>query len=147
MVAFVPFTTSPSCKIRPFCFGACVHFFNFFFFPPPPPARSPDSLSHVYLTGGLAPLGDNPDEVYQKLCARVLQQNARYYARYPEDVKRARDIVAYLKAHPVVLPKGGKLTPQRFQLLGLSTLGMGGGFERLHYLLLEAFEEPFVLPQ
>jgi hypothetical protein len=34
----------------------------------------------------------------------------------------------------VLLPSGGRLTPKMLQCLGLSGLGSGGGFERLHYL-------------
>ncbi|WP_332624796.1 hypothetical protein, partial [Klebsiella grimontii] len=36
--------------------------------------------------------------------------------------------------YQVLLPSGGRLTPKMLQCLGLSGLGSGGGFERLHYL-------------
>jgi hypothetical protein len=36
--------------------------------------------------------------------------------------------------YQVLLPSGSRLTPKMLQCLGLSGLGSGGGFERLHYL-------------
>ena len=40
------------------------------------------------------------------------------------------------------LPSGGILTPRGLQLLGLPCLGLGGGFDRLHYLLERALDPP-----
>jgi len=78
--------------------------------PSPLCCLSPESLVSVFLTGGLPPLVNGPDEVYTRLCARILSQNNRYYARYPEDVERAQKIAAHLQANDVTLPNGGKLT-------------------------------------
>lgn len=38
------------------------------------------------------------------------------------------------------LLKGGPSLARGLQLLGMAGLGMGGGFERLHYLLESAFD-------
>ena len=81
------------------------------------------------------------DQVYDRLFARVVSQNAKFYKRYPRDAARARAIVLALAALPgggAALPSGGVLTPRGFQLLGLAGLGSGGGFDRLHYLLERA---------
>jgi len=43
-----------------------------------------------------------------------------------------------LQDRPVHLPDGARLTPRRFQQLGLA-LGTSDGFEQIHYLLEEAF--------
>ena len=78
-------------------------------------------------------------------CRRVLTQNAKFYNRFPADIPVVQGIVRRLAEYPgggVPLPTGGILSPRGFQLLGLSGLGSGGGFERLHYLLERAFDGP-----
>jgi hypothetical protein len=49
---------------------------------------------------------------------KVLERNEAYYAKFPEDVERVREIMRYLAANQVALPSGW-LTPARFQQLGL----------------------------
>lgn len=136
---------------------------------------APEGLTEVMLAGGLPPdVGGAPcpaDAAYAALFARVAAQNAKYYARFPGDAARAREVVLALvegrgpaaagvggggggagsprpgpppaaAAAPggVRLPSGGLLTPRAFQALGLPSLGLGGGFERLHWLLERAFD-------
>lgn len=95
-------------------------------------------LAAAMFTGGLPPLTQSADEVYRCLYPRVAERNRRYYERYPEDIALVQEIVASLAAHPVRLPAGGVLTPRRFQQSGL-VFGMSYGFERIHYLLEDAF--------
>lgn len=97
----------------------------------------PGALREVYLTGGLPPIGVPIDDVYRATYRRVLERNRLYFERYPGDVERARRIVDLLATAEVRLPGGGRLTPRRFQQLGLQ-LGMSDGFETLHYLLEQA---------
>lgn len=55
-----------------------------------------------------------------------------------------RRIVSWLQAQPgggLRLPSGTLLSPRALQLLGLTTLGMCGGFERLHFMLESFFDE------
>jgi hypothetical protein len=78
------------------------------------------------------------DDVFRATYLRVVERNERYYARYPDDIARAREIVNALARRPADLPAGGVLSPRRFQQLG-SPFGMSDGFERAHYLLEEAF--------
>jgi pimeloyl-ACP methyl ester carboxylesterase len=99
---------------------------------------APDGLREAFVTGGLPPLEQGPDEVYRATYRRVLAKNERFFARYPGDQERARAIVAHLSEHEVRLPDSSRLTPARFQALGHS-FGASGGFESLHYLLDEAF--------
>jgi hypothetical protein len=68
----------------------------------------------------------------------VLEQNRRYYARYPGDRERAREIAEHLSENEVELPGGGTLSPRRFQQLGIK-FGGRNGFELVHYLLETAF--------
>lgn len=99
---------------------------------------APEGLREAFLTGGLPPLQRGPDDVYRATYKRVLAKNQLYFARYPEDQERAAAIIGHLASHDIRLPDGSRLTPQRFQHLGIA-FGMSDGFEPIHYLLEEAF--------
>lgn len=101
-------------------------------------SAAPEGLKEAIITGGLPPLNRPPDDVYRATYRRVIEKNKLYYDRYPDDVKRAHDIVDYLTTHEVNLPNGDRVSPRRFQQLGIM-FGMGNGFERVHYLLEDAF--------
>ncbi len=94
----------------------------------------PEQLDKVIFTGGLPPLTASADEVYRATYRRVLDKNAAYFARYPDDVDSARRVATMLADGDVRLPNGDRLTVRRFQQLGLA-LGASDGFEELHYLL------------
>ncbi|EIM83989.1 alpha/beta-hydrolase [Stereum hirsutum FP-91666 SS1] len=96
-----------------------------------------DGLKEVFLTGGLAPLVDSPDLVYEALIKKVVKRNQVYYHKYPQDVKRVRDIMSYLERNDVRLPNNGRLTPSRWQQLGID-FGMRGGIDRVHQLVFRA---------
>ena len=106
----------------------------------------PDSLQNVFLTGGVPPGIDMEcpvDMVYMKTFQKVIIQNKKFYARFPGAVAMAQDVVRHLCSCPdgrVVTPSGNYLTPRSFQLLGLSCLGFSNGFERLYYMLENAFD-------
>jgi pimeloyl-ACP methyl ester carboxylesterase len=101
-------------------------------------SAAPEALKEVLITGGIPSLTATADDVYRATYPRVIAKNARYYARYPGDVSRVRDIVQYLSDNNVAMPGGGRCTPQRFLQLGMA-LGMSDGFETLHYLIEDAF--------
>lgn len=101
-------------------------------------SAAPDGLREVIITGGLPSLTRHADDVYRTTYRRVLEKNRLYYARYPEDIEQAQAVVRYLQAHDVRLPDGARLTPRRFQQLGLA-FGASDGFEQVHYLLEDAF--------
>jgi pimeloyl-ACP methyl ester carboxylesterase len=103
-------------------------------------SAAPQGLAAALITGGLPPLTAGPDDIYRHTYHTLLAKNRRYFARYPEDAGRAREIVDYLSRREVPLPSGGRLTPRRFQQLGMA-FGMSDGFESVHYLLEGAFEE------
>ena len=105
---------------------------------------APEGLAEAFVTGGLPPLERHPDDVYQATYRRVLDKNRAYYARYPEDRDRVRRILELLDAEDVRLPSGDRLTSRRFRQLG-QLLGMGDGFERLHYRLELPFGSPAFL--
>jgi pimeloyl-ACP methyl ester carboxylesterase len=92
---------------------------------------APEGLREVFITGGLAPIGRPPDDVYAATYRRLVAKNEAYFERYPGDRARIADIIARLDAEDVRLPTGDRLTSRRFRQLGLK-LGMSDGFEAIH---------------
>ncbi|MEV0714652.1 alpha/beta fold hydrolase [Asanoa sp. NPDC050611] len=99
---------------------------------------APSGLRSCYITGGLPGLTATADDVYARTYPRVAAKNAGYYARYPEDVAAVRRIADRLTDEDVRLANGDPLTVNRFRFLG-NAFGMGDGYERLHWLLDDAW--------
>ena len=95
---------------------------------------APESLREALITGGLSPIGRPVDDIYRATYRRLVDKNRRYFARYPDDRDRVRDILARLEDEDVRLPSGDRLTARRFRQLGL-WLGDSAGFELLHHVL------------
>lgn len=101
-------------------------------------SAAPEGLTAAVITGGLPSLDAHADDVYRAAFPRIERKVAAHYARYPQDVERARRIADHLLANDVVLPNGYRFTAEAFQSLGI-VLGGGEGSHRLHYLLEHAF--------
>ncbi|MEU5320133.1 alpha/beta fold hydrolase [Streptomyces sp. NPDC021056] len=101
-------------------------------------STAPEGLSAAVITGGLPSLDAHADDVYRAAFPRIERKVAAHYARYPQDIERARRIADHLLHHEVTLPNGYRLTVEAFQSLGI-LLGGGEGSHRLHFLLEEAF--------
>ncbi|MET8978347.1 alpha/beta fold hydrolase [Streptomyces sp. NPDC004539] len=99
---------------------------------------APEGLAAALITGGLPSLDAHADDVYRAAYPRMERKVAAHYARYPQDVERARRIAEHLADRPVTLPNGGLLTVDGFRSLGI-LLGGGEGSHRLHHLLEDAF--------
>lgn len=99
---------------------------------------APEGLDTAIVTGGLPSLDAHADDVYRAAYPRVERKVAAHYARYPQDVERARRVADHLLTHDVVLPNGYRFTAEAFQSLG-RMLGTGDGSHRLHHLLEDAF--------
>jgi pimeloyl-ACP methyl ester carboxylesterase len=95
---------------------------------------APQGLAAALITGGLSPVGRSVDDIYGATYGRVLEANRRYFARYPGDRERVREIHRRLEAEDVRLPSGDRLTVRRFRQLGM-WLGDSAGFELLHHVL------------
>ncbi|WP_051944256.1 alpha/beta fold hydrolase [Streptacidiphilus rugosus] len=102
-------------------------------------SRAPEGLRACYVTGGLAGLHASAEEVYRATAPRVAAKNAAFAARYPDDQEILRRLADRLAERPTNLPDGDLLTVRRLRWLGMS-LGMGTGFEQLHWLLDEALD-------
>ncbi|MGI5525953.1 alpha/beta fold hydrolase [Streptomyces syringium] len=103
-------------------------------------SRAPEGLRACYVTGGLPGISATADEVYARTYPRVRDRVLEFYDRYPDDAVRLRRIAGLLATTDVRLPDGDRLTTRRLRTLGLA-LGMGDGFERLHWLLDEALDD------
>jgi pimeloyl-ACP methyl ester carboxylesterase len=95
---------------------------------------APSGLREAFITGGLAPIGRPVDDAYRATYARLVAKNRAYFARYPDDRGRVREILRRLEQDDVRLPSGDRLTAGRFRQLGMA-LGMSDGFELLHHVL------------
>jgi pimeloyl-ACP methyl ester carboxylesterase len=114
---------------------------------------APEGLREALITGGLPALDQDAQAIYRATYRRVLDKNRAFYERYPGDRDRVRALLERIRSEDVRLPEGDRLTVPRFRSLG-HALGMGDGFEHLHYLLerpfgygqLKAFQDelPFV---
>ncbi|MFD7532892.1 alpha/beta fold hydrolase [Streptomyces sp. NPDC059849] len=100
-------------------------------------SAAPEGLKAVLITGGLPSLDAHADDVYRAAYPRIERKVAAHYARYPQDIERAREITAHLLEHPTD-SAGHRLTAEGFQSLGIM-LGGGSGSHQLHYLLENAF--------
>ncbi|WP_448955239.1 alpha/beta fold hydrolase [Labrys neptuniae] len=101
-------------------------------------SHAPEGLSACYVAGGLPGLEPSADEVYRRTYPRVAAKNAGYFRRYPQDVAQLGAIADFIDGNDVRLPDGDQLTVRRLQTIGLD-LGMGPGFENIHWLIDEAF--------
>lgn len=105
--------------------------------------QAPEGLREVFTVGGLPPISQkDPDEVYQRLQRKVLQRNARYYEKYPEDIRAVKRIAALLQDedHPVILHDGGKLSLVRFLSMGIN-FGFHGGLDVVHDIILRTIND------
>ncbi|KAF2155145.1 alpha/beta-hydrolase [Myriangium duriaei CBS 260.36] len=97
----------------------------------------PQGVCEAFLTGGLLPLVDGPDEVGRALCKVVQRRNQAYYDKYPEDHERVWRVLKHLVREEVRTPDSGTLSANRFLFLGMD-FGMHGKFDAIHDLVLRA---------
>jgi proline iminopeptidase len=88
--------------------------------------------------GLMASVEPDAEEVYRRTYPRVEAKNREYYRRYPHDEQRVAAIADRLAAGDVRMPDGDLLTVRRLQSLGID-FGMKPGYERMHWLVDEAF--------
>ena len=101
---------------------------------------APEGLKEALITGGLAPLSRQAEDVYRATFRRVAARNAQYFSWYPEDRRTVDRVASHLRRTPEFLPDGALLTVERFQMLG-AFLGGNTRVDGLHYLLEDAFTD------
>ncbi|OJJ30604.1 hypothetical protein ASPWEDRAFT_55145 [Aspergillus wentii DTO 134E9] len=99
----------------------------------------PEALTEAFICGGLPPLVNGPDPVYARTYEKVQQRNEAYYAKFPEDAERVKEIIKHLEENDVKV-SSGTLTPARIQQLGIM-FGMHGGLDSIHDLILRAWND------
>lgn len=103
-------------------------------------SMAPQGLAACYITGGLAGLDADADEVYRRTYPRVAAKNDRYYRRYPLDGSRIARVADIIATQDIRLPDGDRLSVRRLQTLG-NDFGLARGFENIHWLMEEAFSD------
>ncbi len=98
----------------------------------------PEALIASFTTGGIPAVPANPHELYAHTMTKVRMKVQQYYERYPQDAARLARIADQLSQGDVRLPNGDSFSIARLQSLG-SGFGMKPGFERVHWLLDDAF--------
>jgi pimeloyl-ACP methyl ester carboxylesterase len=98
-------------------------------------SKYPQGLREVFLTGGLAPVKRSPDEVYMATYKKLVERNAAYYKKYPQDVVTVHRLANYIRSCDISLPSGGRLTVPLLRTLGIS-FGGHGGLDEVHSLVL-----------
>ena len=98
----------------------------------------PSSLRESLIYGGLPPTdkGCTAHSVYTNLFKRVQLQNEKFYARFPQDAERIREVFQYLcktARGGVETPAGNLLSAKSLQFLGIR-FGSAQGLEAIHYM-------------
>ncbi len=101
-------------------------------------SAAPEGLREALITGGLPSLERPVEDVYRATYAIVRAKNRHYYARYPQDAALTQRIAERLANEEICLLNGDPLSVRRFQQLGFH-FGMSDGYEKVHYLLEDAF--------
>ena len=101
---------------------------------------APEALAACLVTGGLPSITPDAREVYRRTYPRVELKNRVFHRRYPHDVDALARIADRIAVGDVRLPDGDLLTVRRLQSLGID-FGMRPGFERIHWLIDEAFRQ------
>ncbi|GAA4213517.1 alpha/beta fold hydrolase [Actinocatenispora rupis] len=101
-------------------------------------SQAPEGVRRAFVTGGLPSLTATAADVYRVTFDAMVEKSAAYFARHPGDRALCARIVEHLHRHDVRMPTGERLSPRRFQGVGVG-LGQRSGFDTLHWLLEEAF--------
>lgn len=93
-----------------------------------------DSLTDVFITGGLSAIGRHPDDVYALCYDKMRDASERYYRRFPEHRDAMRRLVDRAAAGDIVLPDGEVVSVSRLRSFG-SALGTDAGWQTVWSLL------------
>ncbi|HET6877919.1 MAG TPA: alpha/beta fold hydrolase [Jatrophihabitans sp.] len=101
-------------------------------------SRAPEALRTCYVTGGLPGITATAEEVYRRTFPRMAARTAEFYRRYPDDEAALQRLAEHLDGTEVRLPDGDLLTTRRLRTVG-GAFGMSDGFEKVHWLLEQAW--------
>ncbi|CAL3964099.1 hypothetical protein PZA11_001535 [Diplocarpon coronariae] len=98
-------------------------------------SKFPHGLREAFTAGGLAPIGQSPEQVYRATFKKVAERNKAYYNKYPEDVDTVHGLAFHIKSKQgLKLPSGGVLTVRGLLTLGRA-FGAHGGLDFVHDLV------------
>lgn len=100
-------------------------------------SQHPEGVAAVINTGGLAPIGHGPDEVYGALIERIAERDRQHYVGFPEDVRRVGRILAHIAEGSTVTGDGLPIISEQFRSLG-ELLGHKHGSAMLHTIIERA---------
>ncbi len=98
----------------------------------------PQGIAASFTTGGIPHVPADAADVYRHTFPRMATKTRQFYERYPIDVERVSALADILASRETLLPNGDVLTVERLQCLG-SDFGMKPSFERVHWMLDQAF--------
>jgi pimeloyl-ACP methyl ester carboxylesterase len=101
-------------------------------------SQAAHGLGTCFVTGGVPGMAATADDVYRLTFPRVAARTREFYRRYPDDRHALRRIADHLDSNDIRLPDGDRLTTRRLRLLGQG-MGFSDGFEKLHWLLEDAW--------
>lgn len=101
-------------------------------------SQHPEGLKASMLTGGLGPVVDTAEDVYEATYGRMRARNHEFFSRYPEDWEKLHRVFERVRTGDVQLLDGSALTVGRVQTLGMY-LGGNSRIDQLHFILQEAF--------
>ncbi|MFF7292705.1 alpha/beta fold hydrolase [Microbacterium sp. NPDC008134] len=93
-----------------------------------------ESLTDVFITGGLSAIGRHPDDIYALCYDKMRDASERYYRRFPEHRDAMRRLVDRAAAGDIVLPDGEVVSVSRLRSFG-SALGTDAGWQTVWSLL------------
>jgi pimeloyl-ACP methyl ester carboxylesterase len=103
-------------------------------------SHHPDNIDRVYLTGGLPPIGVEPQDVYTKTFGILKLRNKMYFDSYIGDQDMVKSIVKSLyKMDPPLNFERMTLTAQVFMTMG-RLLGSEAGMGILHEVVGELYD-------
>lgn len=102
---------------------------------------APEALAACYICGGVPGTPPSAEEVYRRTFGRVADKSAEYYRRYPQDAAIVGAVADVIANGTTRLPDGDLLTVHRLQTLG-QDFGFKPGYERMHWLMEQAFIRP-----
>ncbi|KAI0997244.1 Proline iminopeptidase [Podosphaera aphanis] len=99
-------------------------------------SKYPNGLREAFTTGGIPPICQTPQDVYEATFKKVIERNKAYYAKFPEDIDAVHTLAIHIRKNGgLTLPSGATLTVRSFLTLGRA-FGFHGGLDTVHELIL-----------
>jgi len=98
----------------------------------------PESLQQCFVTGGMAGIFRNSDDIYRACYGELTRKNELFFAHYPHAQELCNEIAEYPTKKEVLFDNGQRFSIAQLQALGIC-LGSGAGKESLYAIIEDAF--------